>query len=65
MENLGGRAHVEDLGTVPSEDIVLFRIDRMPDWLDEKIEFEVKDREGKYAAVQASVMKKYVSGVIK
>ena len=58
-------SNVEDLGTVPSEDIVLFRIDRMPDWLDEKIEFEVKDRKGKYATVQVSVMKKYVSGVIK
>ena len=53
----------KDLGTVPSEDIVLFRIDRMPDWLDGKIEFEVEERKGKYATVQAHVMKKQVIGV--
>ena len=33
----------EDLGTVPSGDIVLFRIDRLPDWLDGKIEFEIEN----------------------
>jgi len=58
-------SNAEDLGTVPSEDIVLFRIDRMPDWLDEKIEFEVEERKGKYVTVQAHVMKKHVIGIAK
>ena len=55
----------EDLGTVPSEDIVLFRIDRIPDWLDRKIEFALEERKGKYATVKAHIMKQHVIGVIK
>ena len=58
-------SHTEDLGTVPSEDIVLFRIDRIPDWLDEKIEFAVEERKGKYATVKARVMKQHGTWVIK
>ena len=60
-----GLSNTEELGTVPSEDIVLFRIDRIPDWLDEKIEFAVEERKGKYATVKARVMKQHVTGVIK
>ena len=54
-----------DLGTVPSDDIVLFRIDRIPDWLDEKIEFAIEERKGKYATVTAHVMKQHVTGAKK
>ena len=57
--------NAEDLGTVPSEDIVLFRIDRIPDWLDEKIEFAIEDQKGRYATVKAHVMKQHVIGVTK
>ncbi len=57
--------NAEDLGTVPSEDIVLFRIDRIPDWLDGKIEFAIEDQKGRYATVTAHVMKQHVTGVIK
>ena len=56
--------NAEDLGTVPSEDIVLFRIDRIPDWLDGKIEFAIEDQKGRYATVTAHVMKQHVTGVI-
>ena len=56
--------NAEDLGTVPSEDIVLFRIDRIPDWLDGKIEFAIEDQKGRYATVKAHVMKQHVTGVI-
>jgi len=56
--------NAEDLGTVPSEDIVLFRIDRIPDWLDGKIEFAIEDQKGRYATVTANVMKQHVTGVI-
>ena len=55
----------EDLGTVPSGDIVLFRIDRLPDWLDGKIEFEIENQKGKYATITAHVMKQHVIEVIK
>ena len=55
--------NAEDLGTVPSEDIVLFRIDRIPDWLDGKIEFAIEDQKGRYATVKAHVMKQHVIGV--
>ena len=57
--------NAEDLGTVPSEDIVLFRIDRIPDWLDGKIEFAIEDQKGRYATVKAHVMKQHVIGVTK
>ena len=57
--------NAEDLGTVPSEDIVLFRIDWIPDWLDGKIEFAIKDQKGRYATVKAHVMKQHVIGVTK
>ena len=57
--------NAEDLGTVPSEDIVLFRIDRIPDWLDGKIEFAIEDQKGRYATVTAHVMKQHVTEVIK
>ena len=57
--------NAEDLGTVPSEDIVLFRIDRIPDWLDGKIEFAIEDQKGRYATVKAHVMKRHVIGVTK
>ena len=56
--------NAEDLGTVPSEDIVLFRIDRIPDWLDGKIEFAIEGQKGRYATVTAHVMKQHVTGVI-
>ena len=57
--------NAEDLGTVPSEDIVLFRIDRIPDWLDGKIDFAIEDQKGRYATVTAHVMKQHVTEVIK
>ena len=57
--------NAEDLGTVPSEDIVLFRIDRIPDWLDGKIEFAIEDQKGRYATVKAHVMKQHVIEVTK
>ena len=57
--------NAEDLGTVPSEDIVLFRIDRLPDWLDEKIGFAIEDQKGKYATVTAHVMKLHVIEAVK
>ena len=53
-------SNAEDLGTVPSNDIVLFRIDRIPDWLDEQIQYAVEEREGNYATIKSSVMNKYV-----
>ena len=58
-------SNAEDLGTVPSEEIVLFRIDRLPDWLDEKIEFAIEEQKGRYATVTARVMKQHVTEVIK
>ena len=57
--------NAEDLGTVPSDDVVLFRIDRMPDWLEKEIEFVVEQREGRYAVLEAHVMKQYVVEVQK
>ena len=57
--------NAEDLGTVPSEDIVLFRIDRIPDWLDGKIEFAIEDQKGRYATVKAHVMKLHVIEAVK
>jgi hypothetical protein len=57
--------NAEDLGTVPSEDIVLFRIDRLPDWLDGKIGFAIEDQKGRYATVKAHVMKLHVIEAVK
>ena len=57
--------NAEDLGTVPSDDVVLFRIDRMPDWLEKEIDFVVEQREGRYAVLEAHVMKQYVVEVQK
>ncbi len=55
-----GLSNAEELGTVPSDDIVLFRIDRIPDWLDKEVQNAVKEREGNYATIRASVMNRYV-----
>ena len=52
-------ANAEDLEAVPSGDIVLLRIDMIPDWLDKEIQFALQEREGNYGAVKAEVMKKY------
>lgn len=58
-------ASAKDLATVPPNDIVLLRIDRIPDWLDSEIEFALENREGNYATIRASAMQKYVDGVYK
>ena len=60
-----GLLNAGDLGSVPSDNIVLFRIDRIPDWLDKDIEFAVKGREGRYAVVEALVMHEYLVEVQK
>jgi len=52
-------SNAEDLEAVPSGDIVLLRIDMIPDWLDKEIQFALQEREGNYGAVKAEVMKKY------
>ena len=52
-------SNAEDLDTVPSDDIVLLRIDMLPDWLDKEIQFALQEREGNYGAITAEVMKKY------
>ena len=57
--------NAKDLGTVPSDDIVLFRIDRIPDWLDQEIEFLLEGREGNYGTIKARFMKEHVVEVQK
>jgi hypothetical protein len=37
----------------------------MPDWLEKEIEFVVEQREGRYAVLEAHVMKQYVVEVQK
>ena len=57
--------NAEDLGTVPSDDVVLFRIDRIPDWLDKEVEFLLEEREGNYGTIKARFMKEHVVEVQK
>jgi hypothetical protein len=53
-------SNAEDLDTVPSEDIVLFRIDRLPRWLDKRVKFALISSRGNYGIILVSDMKKYV-----
>ena len=54
-----------DLGTVPLDDIILLRIDRLPDWIDSEIESALEREKGDYGIVRASVMKNYANGMQK
>ncbi len=54
-----------DLSNVPSGDIILLRIDRLPDWIDGEIESALEREKGNYGIVKASVMKNYVIGAQK
>ena len=58
-------SNVEELGTVPSDDIILLRIDRIPYWLDKEVKSMLEKGKGDYGTVEASVMKEYVIGIEK
>ena len=55
-------SNAQDLGTVPSDDIVLFRTDRIPDWLQKEVAFAADKQKGRYATIKAHVMKGFIIG---
>ena len=55
--------NLEDLLTVPDEDIVLVHLDRLPSWIDGSIVNEIKKRVGNYGVVSASSMRKHTVGL--
>ena len=57
--------NAQDLGTVPPGEMILLRVDRLPDWIDSEIESVLERRRGDYGLVKASVMKNYASGIQK
>ncbi len=57
--------NAQDLGTVPPGEMILLRVDRLPDWIDSEIESVLERRRGDYGLVKASVMKNYATGIQK
>ena len=56
---------VEDLLSVPPDEIILLRVDRLPDWINSEIESALERKRGDYGIVKASVMKNYAIGIQK
>ena len=57
--------NVEDLLSVPPDEIILLRVDRLPDWINSEIESALERKRGDYGIVKASVMKNYAIGIQK
>ena len=53
----------EAIGTLPDDDLVVVRLDRLPAWLDQEVVHDVSAVDGRYAAIRGVDLRRHVIGV--